>query len=251
MKPIDTYKLFLRPILTEFVGLVFIVFAICTVVATADAGKATLTDIGLVHLFAFAFMIYAFGGISGGHFNPAVTIQFVVFKKIDATLGFFYVVAQCAGSILGAYLSQSILPGPFLAKTLAGSQLATNALAKGVTVYQGFFAEFIVTALLVIVIWGTAVEKGDQNFFAGWSIAAVCASGVFLIGNITGSSLNPARSLGPEIVMGTFNSNSWIFWIAPITGAIFGAALYNSFFYFDKIKKFSEDLVEESHHDMA
>ncbi len=255
----EGYQKYVKPVLAEFIGLVVVVFAICSVVTMADNGKATLTDIGLVHLFAFAFMIYAFGGISGGHFNPAVTIQFIVFKKIEIVLGIFYVVAQCLGAIIGALLAKSILTQEMLEKTNLGSNLATNGLAPGVTVWQGFLAEFAVTAILVLVIWGTAVEKGDQNFFAGWSIAAVIASGVFLIGNITGESLNPARSFGPEVVMMSFNSNSWIFWVGPITGGLFGGALYNFVFYVspDEVKEEKEkedvnkELVDQGSHHTA
>ena len=232
-----------KALVAEAMGTAILVFSICIVVTSADMGNTTITDVALVHFLVLGGLIYTLGGISGAHFNPAVTLQFIAFKQINPVTGIFYIVVQLLGAILGAGLAYAVMPGTWIDVTMAGTEMASNRVNPAFSQFQGFLGETIVTMMLAFAIWGTAVQNGDQNTFAGWSIGGVVASGVFLLGPITVNSLNPARSFGPAVIMGSFYSDHWVFWLGPIVGALLGGLIYRFLFFkdtsFAKIKSLS------------
>ena len=244
-KPIRFIDLLAPKSLTaELIGTAILVFSICIVVTSADVGNTSITDIALVHFLILGGLIYNLGGISGAHFNPAVTIQFMAFRMINPITGLFYILTQLVGGVLGAGLAYAIMPGVWIQASNMGSEMATNKVNPAFEVFQGFIGEVLVTAMLAFAIWGVAVSKGDQNTFAGWSIAGVVATGVLLLGPITGNSLNPARSFGPSVIMGSFYSDHWVFWLGPIVGALIGGACYR--FLFFKSETSSKSKVKSS-----
>ena len=221
-----------KALAAELMGTAILVFSICVVVTSADVGNTSITDISLVHFLVLGGLIYNLGAISGAHFNPAVTIQFIVFRMINPLTGVFYILVQLIGGILGAALAYAIMPEIWITiSEKSGTELATNRVNPDFSDFQGFIGEVIVTMMLAFVIWGVAVSKGEQNTFAGWSIAGVVATGVLLLGPITGNSLNPARSFGPSVIMGSFYKDHWVFWIGPIVGALIGGAFYRFLFF--------------------
>ncbi|KAI0129013.1 MIP family channel protein [Xylariales sp. AK1849] len=171
--------------------------------------------------FGFSLMVNAwvFYRISGGLFNPAVTLALVLIKAITPTRGVFVFAAQVAGGIAAAGLASCMFPTPLNVST---------SLAPGVSLVQGVFIEAILTFELVFTIFMLAAEKHRATFVApvGIGLALFIAElgGVYY----TGGSLNPARSLGPCVIAVKFESEHWIYWVGPLIGALVAVGLYKA-----------------------
>jgi glycerol uptake facilitator protein len=183
--------------------------------------------IGIAFGIAVLAMIYTFGHISGTHINPAVSIALWATKRMPTMDMLYYITAQCIGatlaslSIVAIWGSRSIATG-----------LGATAMFDGVTYGQAILCEAVATFFLMLTIMGTAVDKRAPAGFAGIAIGFVVAADVTVIGNLTGSSLNPARTFGPylvESIMG--GANLWtqfpIYLIGPVLGALVAAFAYD------------------------
>ncbi len=183
--------------------------------------------------FAFGLtvlaMVYAIGNISGCHLNPALTIAMLVAGKIKGKDAVFYIIFQCIGAIVGAGILLAIATGK------ADYSLATNGLGQngyglhspgGYSLVAALIAEVVLTALFLLVIFGSTSDKAPKGF-AGLSIGLSLVL-IHLVGiPITGTSVNPARSLGPAIfVRGAALTELWLFIVAPIIGGILAALLW-------------------------
>jgi aquaporin Z len=184
---------------------------------------------------AFAFgltvlvMVYAIGPISGCHINPAITISMWVADKIKGKDAIFYIVAQCIGGIIGAGVLWAIASGK------ANFSLAVNGLGQngygvnspgGYSLLACFIAEIVLTALFLFVIFGAThkdAPKGFAGIAIGFSLVLIHLVGI----PITGTSVNPARSLGPAVfVGGDALSQLWLFIVAPIIGGVITAIIW-------------------------
>jgi glycerol uptake facilitator protein len=174
-------------------------------------------------------IIYTLGGISGAHINPAVTIALWANKKFPAKDALGYVVAQFIGASIGAALF-FIIAGP---DSLAIGGLGATAPFPGISVTQAVIAEIIGTFILMLVIMGAAVDKRASPGFAGLAIGMTVAAVIIAIGNISGGSINPARSFGPDLMALIVNGSTAlittypIYLIAPIIGAVLAAFFYS------------------------
>lgn len=217
-----------RKYIVEFFGTFALVFIGC--------GSAVLAGeyIGFVGIsFAFGLtvlaMVFAIGHISGCHINPAVTFAMFVAGKIKIKDTFFYIASQSFGAVLASGVLFVIATGK------KGYSIAVDGLGQngygafspdGYTLMACLAAEIVLTALFVFTIFG-ATHKNAPKGFAGIPIGFSLAF-VHLVGiPITGTSVNPARSLGPAVfVGGTALSQLWLFWIAPIVGGIIVAIFW-------------------------
>jgi len=187
--------------------------------------------------FAFGLtvlaMVYAIGNISGCHINPAITIAMLVAGKIKSRDAVVYVIVQCIGAIIGAGILLAIATGR------AGYSLATDGLGQngygaqspgGYSLVAGFIAEVVLTALFLFVIFGSTSKNAPAGF-AGISIGLSLVL-IHLVGiPITGTSVNPARSLGPAVfVQAEALSQLWLFWVAPIIGGVLAALAWKYIF---------------------
>ncbi len=184
---------------------------------------------------AFAFglsllaMVYAIGSISGCHINPAVSISMLARRKIGAGDAVLYIVFQCIGAIVASAVVYAIAVGN-PAYSLAANGLGQNgydaASPTGFTLASVFIAEVVLTFIFLLVIHGSTSEKVPKGF-AGISIGLSLVL-VHLVGiPISGTSVNPARSLGPAVIVGgTALSQLWLFWVAPIIGGLLAAAVW-------------------------
>lgn len=184
--------------------------------------------IGLAFGFIIMCMIYVFGHISGTHINPAVTIALWATKRFPSKDVVPYIVAQLIGAVL-ASISLVIVLGP-RAATIGG--LGATAPFLGVSYGQAIVSEAIATFFLMLTIMGVAVDKRAPGQFAGFAIGMVVAVDIIVTGNITGSSLNPARTFGPLVGDTLFGGpNLWqyfpIYIIGPIAGAVIAAFVYD------------------------
>lgn len=219
----------IRSLVAEFTGTAILVFSICMVVSGLDNGTTDLVGVALVHFLIIASLIYTFMWTSGSHFNPSVTLCFMIINRLHIVTGIFYMLAQFSGGIVGAACAYSLLPEVWLVNIREGRRMATNTVNPIFSTGQGFFAEFLVSFMMTAVMWGTAFKKGMHNYFVAWSVGATVTVGVFLIAPITRVGLNPARAFAPPLIMGSFPKDHWIFWVAPTLGCLCATLLYRFF----------------------
>jgi aquaporin Z len=178
--------------------------------------------------FAFGFsvlaMVYAIGSVSGCHINPAITISMLVAGKIGIKDAGLYIVFQCIGAIIGAGILFAIATGN-MSYSLVASGLGANSFST-YSLASVLIAEIVLTFLFVLVVHGSTNERVPKGF-AGLAIGLTLALIHLVSIPIDGTSVNPARSLGPAIfVQGTALSQLWVFWVAPIIGGILAAIVW-------------------------
>ncbi len=192
----------------------------------ALGGLGDWLAVGMAFALAIAAVIYALGRISGAHINPAVTIALWSIGKFPGRDVVPYIVAQLIGATLGSLLFLACI-GP-AAATVGG--LGATAPFPGIGYGQAILAEAIGTFLLMLVIMGVAVDERAPPGFAGLVIGLTVGGIIITIGNITGSSLNPARTFGPYLGDSLMGINLWqyfpIYVIGPIIGAVVAAWMY-------------------------
>lgn len=206
----------MRKYLAEFLGTFLLVFLGTGTVAVAAGGTLT---IGLAFGLAITVSAYAFGGISGGHFNPAVTTAMVINRRIDGKTAIGYVIAQ----VLGATVASM-----FIKLFVSGLGLATNQLGQTdfpkISTGLAFLTETLVTFLFLLVILNVTSAHHGTSAFAGLTIGVTLSFLIIVVLNLTGGSLNPARSFGPAIFAGgSALSHLWLYILAPELGAILAA----------------------------
>ena len=168
--------------------------------------------------FSLAVNAWTFYRVSGGLFNPAVTLALFLTGTLNWIQLVLLTIAQIAGAIAAAALVDGLLPGPLNART---------SLSNGITVAQGFWLEFFLTCQLIFAIFMLAAEKHRGTFLAPVGIGLALFIAELLGTNYTGGSLNPARSFGPDVVLGKFDTYHWIYWIAPYAAALLSAGFYS------------------------
>jgi aquaporin Z len=187
---------------------------------------------------AFAFgltvlaMVYTIGGVSGCHINPAITISMLVAGKISVKDTAFYIIFQCVGAIIGAGLLYAIASGSpafDLALTGLGQNGYGTASLGGYSIVSVFITEIVLTFIFVLVVHGATHERVPKGF-AGIAIGLSLVLMHIVAIPIDGTSVNPARSLGPAIfVGGTALSQLWLFLVAPIIGGILAALVWKAY----------------------
>ena len=215
----------LRHFIAEFVGVFALVFVGSgTIMMARHTNAATpLILAATAHGLILAVMVTATMRISG-HLNPAVTLAFLVTRRIEPLMAAIYICAQILGAIAAAYALKATVPADLFAATRGGGQ----SIALDVTATQGFVLEMIATFFLAFVVFGTAVDPNAPKV-GGFAIGLTVAADILAIGPLTGGSMNPARSLGPAVASGVFEGQV-VYWAGPILGAIVAAVLYDQLF---------------------
>jgi len=233
--------------LAELIGTFWLVLGGCgsAVLAAgfmADIGGTPVhIGIGLLGVsLAFGLtvltMAYAIGHISGCHLNPAVTVGLVVGGRFPAAQAPLYIIAQTIGAILAAFLILIIASGN------ADFALGTNSLAVngygelspgGYSLTAGFITEVAMTAMFLFIILG-ATDKRGIGTHAGLAIGLALTLIHLISIPVTNTSVNPARSTGPALVLflsgeGKALAQLWLFWVAPIVGAVIAGVVYRMF----------------------
>lgn len=204
----------------EFIG----AFAITFFPAGAlMVGSAGLLGIALAYGLALAVMVSVFGHISGGHFNPAVTLALLAVRKIEAGLAAVYWLAQLAGACVAALLLWWIFPADAISPARLGAPTLHPSIGQG----AGVVLEAIMTGFLVLAMIVTAAdERGAVRAVSGFATGLIVAVAVLAGGPLTGAALNPARAFGPEVVYRVWESYTWIYYVGPLAGAVFATMLY-------------------------
>jgi aquaporin Z len=218
----------MKKYLAEFFGTFVLVF-IGTGSAVIAGGEIGVLGIAFAFGIAVMTMVYAIGPISGCHINPAITVSMLFAGKIGAKDSVFYILSQILGAIVGSGILLMIANGK------EGFDLSTNGLGQNGwgTGYLGaysmtaaFITEVVLTAIFLLVIFGATSEKAHGKF-AGIAIGFALIM-IHIVGiQITGTSVNPARSIGPALFVGGNALNQlWLFIVAPVIGGLLGAVIY-------------------------
>jgi MIP family channel proteins len=217
----------LKRAVAELIGAFTLTFIGAGAAAAAfGAHDTSLIGVAIANGLAIGVMVSALGYISGGHFNPAVTLGFLVTRRIKPVLAGVYWVAQFAGAALAALLVRDLLPRA----TTEAVSLGVPALGHGVNASSGFLLEAIFTFLLVLVIFGVAVDKrGPAGPIAGLAIGLTIAIDVLFGGPFTGAAMNPSRAFGPQLV-GDHWANGWVWYMGPLLGGAVAALVYHYLF---------------------
>ncbi|MBS1822717.1 MAG: aquaporin Z [Acidobacteria bacterium] len=219
----------------EFFGTFWLVFGGCgSAVLAAAFPQLGIGFAGVALAFGLTVltMAFAIGHISGCHLNPAVSIGLVTGKRFPASELPAYIVAQVAGAIAASgvlYLIASGKEGFSLAGGFASNGYGVHS-PGGYSLAACFIAEVVLTAFFLLVILGSTDERAPKGL-APIAIG-LCLTLIHLVGiPVTNTSVNPARSTGPALFVGGWAlSQLWLFWVAPIVGAIIGGLISNFFF---------------------
>ena len=220
-----------RPLAAEFIGTFWLVFGGCG----SAVLSAAFPDVGIGLLgvsFAFGLtvltMAYAIGHISGCHLNPAVSIGLAVGGRFRWSEVLPYIVAQVAGAILASFVLYAIAsgrPGFSLDGGLAANGYGAHS-PGGYSLVAALLCEVVLTMMFLLIILGATDDRAPRGFAPiaiGLGLTLIHLIGI----PVTNLSVNPARSTGPAVVTGGWAlAQLWMFWVAPVAGAMLGAATY-------------------------
>ncbi len=212
-----------RHFLAEFLGTFAIVFFGGGALMMAQQGAGNLLTIALTLGLVYAALLTATLRVSG-HFNPAITLGFLVTRRIQPMMGALYVVAQLVAAMVAAYTLKAVFP----ADIFTAARGTTLSIALATTGGPAFLAEALGTVVIVFVLVGSAGDPQAPKL-GGLAVGLVVAAVTLAIGPITGAALNPARAFGPAVASAIYEGQ-FIYWAAPIVGAIVAAVLYDQLF---------------------
>jgi MIP family channel proteins len=181
-----------------------------------------LVAVALANGLAIGVMVSAVGHISGGHFNPAITLGFFLTRRLAPLLALVYWLAQFAGAVCAALLLRW-----FYAEQVRNiAHLGAPGLGSGVDKWQGLVIEIVLTFFLVWVVFATAADPGGSfKAIAGLAIGLTITIDVLMGGPLTGAAMNPARAFGPQLVQ-NYWKNGWIWYAGPAAGGAIAALAY-------------------------
>lgn len=213
--------------LFEIVGTFIFVFAICSaatvysgsnkLVGIVGLGQLAMAVLGLVHAFVLTALVYAINARSGAQLNPAVTIAFLVSRKMRGKVAALTIACQVLGAVIGAAVVYSMF----------GSDMAASVvLPKDGNAIRALILETVMAFTLVYVVLATTRSKDFKIApLAGVAIGFTLGFDFMLGGPISGGAMNPARAFAPALIVWNFDYQ-WIYWVAPILGGIIAAGLY-------------------------
>jgi MIP family channel proteins len=210
----------LKKAIVEFIGTFSLLFmGIGAIVMT---GGTNLVAIAFAHGLAIGLLIMAAGHISGGFFNPAVTLGMLVTRRLSAYDTVVYIIAQLLGALAGTLFVIAAFPQSMRDAV----NLGVPAVGAGYSTGNALIAEIVTTFFLIFVIFGVAVDQRSAKAVGGLAIGLTITMGIFATGAISGAAMNPARWFGPAIIGGHWD-DFWIWIIGPIVGAVVAALVFN------------------------
>lgn len=213
--------------ISELVGtflLVFFITSVVTLYVATGADAQFGSDwavVGLAQAFLLFGLIAMLGGVSGGHFNPAVTVAAAALRRIDPVDAVVYILAQLSGGVLGALLTKALL----LDEGRVGDYGAAALSPLVGDNFEGMIFEAIGTFVLVLAVLAVALNPRARNEWGPLTIGLTLGFVVFAIGPLTGAAVNPARWFGPALVGEEF-SDVWPYLVGDLLGAVLAAGFF-------------------------
>ncbi|KAI0221798.1 Aquaporin-4, partial [Lamellibrachia satsuma] len=213
---------FWRDVCVEFIATFIMMSVQCALPLTwgnaAGIGGPVHTALGMG--FVVCTMAWTFGDFSGGHMNPAVTFSMAISAKITVVRALLYVIAQCAGTAAGTGFVYIVTPAA------RREGLSATMVNPEIEPWQGMLVETWITAILVLTIYGATNDRRKENLFMptipiGFAVTLGCLTGW----KYTGASMNPARSLGPALMLNLW-TNHWVYWAGPMLGGAIATVIY-------------------------
>ena len=211
-----------RKLAAEFIGAFALIFI--GAAAIIQTGGQNLVAIAIAHGLAIALLVSSLGHISGGLFNPALTIGLWATRRLDTISTAAYIIAQLLGAVVAALALLLVFPEALRDAVSLGVPL----LGRGIDFGQGVIIEAIATFFLMLAVFGTALDRRGPNL-GGFGIGLILTMDILAVGTLTGAAMNPARTFGPALVGGEW-SNHLVYWIGPIIGAVVAALVYHYLF---------------------
>ena len=209
----------IKKLLAEVLGTYILLLVGGAAILAINGSGAGTTLVAIAFGFGLALLagLYAFGEVSGGHYNPAVSLAMVLDGRMDPASMVAYWVSQVAGAVLAGLT--------LLAATSQDAVASTaTVFGPGVEAWEAFLFEAVFTAIFLLVILKVTTSEGSSpTVFLAISLTLVVIH--LALVPFTGSSVNPARSLGSGIVGGVW-TDQWVYWIAPLVGAAVGWGIY-------------------------
>jgi MIP family channel proteins len=215
-------------LLAEFIGtfaFVFIGAGAAAVVGTG-AGLSGIAAIAFAHGLTIMVFAFAYGNLSGAHFNPAVTVGVLATRGMSLGEAIAYIISQLVAGVAAAFLLRAVLGGiaTGLGRPELAQGVALGATTLTITPQAGFVIEALLGFFLAIVVLRTAIANSAGNL-APIAIGMTVAFNIMMGGALTGANFNPAISLGPMVATDDF-TNAWLYVTAPIGGAIVAALIH-------------------------
>nr|DBA27654.1 TPA: hypothetical protein GDO54_008123 [Pyxicephalus adspersus] len=211
---------YIQPCLVELLGSTLFFSIGCLSVLVNPHGAGPLIP-ALAHGLSLAIVISVLGNISGGHFNPAVTLSVVICGGLTPILLVPYWICQLSGGMLGALLAKGLADeDSFL--NHSGAVCMVN---EDTSVGKAVGVEIVFSFLLIFAVIMGALGEHSRTPLASYSIGLTVITGILTGGSISGSCLNPARALGPAVVAGYWDYH-WVYWVGPVTAAILVSLIY-------------------------
>jgi len=220
-----------RELMAEAIGTFILVFAGTGAIVVNQISNGAITHLGISFVFGAVVtaLIYTFGHISGAHFNPAVTLAFCSSGFFPRYKVFPYILAQVLGGVCASFS---------LRLSLGAIANLGATLPRNDNWMQSLILEVILTFILMLVIFGSGLDRRSPSGFAGIAIGLTVGLEAACMGTITGASMNPVRSFAPAFVAGIWQ-HQWVYWVAPIVGAQLAAIAYSHLS--DGFRDFNQD----------
>jgi MIP family channel proteins len=218
---------FTPKLVAEFIGtLAFVFIGAGAAAVLGGTGLSGIAAIAFAHGLTIMVFAFAYGSISGGHMNPAVTIGVLAAGAIRLGDALGYIVAQLVGGIAGALLLLAILGSAAngLGMPHLAQGLVLGATTVTITPAAGFVIEAVLAFFLVTAVLSTAVA-GRAGNLAPLAIGMTLTLNIIMGGALTGAAFNPARALGPMVATGNF-TDAWLYMTAPLVGAVIAAFVH-------------------------
>lgn len=212
-----------RRLVAEFIGTFALIFISAGSIIVFGGGQADIVAIALAYGLAMAILVSTLGHISGGLFNPALTVGLWATRHLDSVTSAAYIVAQLAGAAAAAFALKM-----FPEALGEAANWGTPLLGSETSFTQGVAIEGILTFFLMLAVFGTALDARGPRL-GGFGIGLVLTMDILAAGALTGAAMNPARTFGPALVNSMWDDHL-VYWIGPIIGAVLAALVYHYLF---------------------